>query len=214
MPCAREHPFHSFVGPTGAGKSLLINFLIPPEETQRPVVAARTAVVSTSADIHLYTASLPAGTGTGSGRGESNRQPAFLLDSEGSGGSEVPRTQARRLAELRNRGVGPSVAGTGGTSGARDGVTGGGGSEADSDAAAAWIAMKRNYVASVYPRLLYLISDVIVFVFRGAPQNRQPVLREVCAVNLLLLFLRRCCSLFVVVGILDLFFYEGWSPLS
>lgn len=145
----------SFVGDTGAGKSSLIKLLIENQNLhsqpfQTPIVGSSTSIHATSEDIHLYSDPATAATIT----------PILYADCEGLlGGDRKPL--AAILKEQLCRRAGASMAPEDeidqGTLVFEREITLG----ADHQS--------REYaVKNLYPRLLYIFSDVVVFVVRNS----------------------------------------------
>ena len=132
----------SFIGPTGVGKSTLVRMLVGLDGTidakHMPIAGAQNDAHSTSADIHIYAGGkVPNHSGTQSG---DPKYPLLYVDSEGTGGSEEPRG----IKRFRRFPFSPY------------GCT--------------YKDFKHNrlkHVGSSYPRMLYIFSDVLCFVFSG-----------------------------------------------
>lgn len=147
----------SFVGDTGAGKSTVVKLLIDlnnekPETFASPVVGAAGNDMPTSADVHLYR----------DPRSSETRTPILYADCEGfKGGVRTP---------IASRSDQPSRDRSGSTGALIDADTSTRPrlSSREITWAGTPILQGREYaVTHLYPRLLYTLSDVVVFVMRN-----------------------------------------------
>ncbi len=135
----------SFVGPTGAGKSLLLRMLMilmSTVNTDRlfglPIPGQGNSAQSTSSDIHLYL--------SGSITGE--EFPALFLDAEGVNGNLEPKGLGYYLKSFANILYSNSQT---------------------------YLEKRRVHVENSYPKLQYLFSDVICFVTDCSWKQRQSI---------------------------------------
>ncbi|EFA75135.1 patatin family protein [Heterostelium album PN500] len=140
----------SFIGPAGCGKSTMIRLLA--DDKILPTPAVKGAVDPTSSDINAYLSHLD------------DQNDAFVyVDSEGTGGSMSNTILLNTLSEGKE----PAPVGDD----PEDPKT-------ENDEKNKFLSAREPFVSKSFPRLLYLFSDVLVFMFTGEARERQTVLES------------------------------------
>ncbi|EFA75133.1 patatin family protein [Heterostelium album PN500] len=149
-----DKPYHqvSFIGPSGCGKSTMIRLLA--DDKILPTPAVKGAVDPTSSDINAYLSHL-----------DDQNDEFIYVDSEGTGGSMSNTMLLSSLSEAKES----SPAGAD----PKEEV-----SQVYDEEMNQFIAAREPFVSKSFPRLLYLFSDVLVFMFTGEARERQTVLES------------------------------------
>ena len=137
----------SFIAPTGSGKSLLLRWFVHSgsnSDPSLPLAANHGDQTSCSADLHAYFTRWNINLAPPDVG--TRLMPIICIDSEGLRGSDIPRQAGFMLRLLSFK------------------------SEKSNDRLAKFRA---RMVEMVYPRLLYMFSDVILYPFVGSPAEIQ-----------------------------------------
>lgn len=182
--------FISVLGSTGVGKSTLIRIILKTlgqsnGSLPAPIIGARDCADSTSSDLHFYIGPVITPPASGKGTNNNNSAPStpkvmkdgiplgggginpnlniqsLLFDTEGLDGTDIPKTLLSKLGSKRNklqllRQSSPLTPYT----------------TRQASQVVAYRARRRNHVEQTYPKLVYLFSDVILYVTDANWKNK------------------------------------------